>query len=711
MTTHGHNNNRREPDKKHEFIETLLETSNSLIICLDKNADITVFNRECERVTGYKADEVLGKNWPSIFLPDDHPAHRIKNFGAWVKEHPSDTYEGPLKTRSGEIRTILWSNSAIFNADSDAITALAVGQDITGRKRAEEALIRTQHELEKRVEERTAELSRRNEELKQQIKNRHRAEEALRESKQRYELATSAGQVGVWDWNLETDEMFIDPRLKAMLGYEDNEIKNQLNDWGKYVHPDDASRVMEEAEKHLSGKAPVYEVIHRMYHRDGSIRWVLARGTAIRDGNGKPVRMLGTDTDITDRYQAEQALKESQERFRKLSDAAEEGIVIHEKGRIIEVNEAALRMFGYTREEFIGKHISETSTPETWAEVERHIKAADETPYEGISIRSDGSQFPCNVVGKEYTYQGKNLRVAVLRDITERKKAEEELIRTKLRLDHLISSSPAVIYSCGPPPDCPTTFISNNITRRLGYEPQDFYDDPFFWSKQIHPDDRERIMKQLAKVDEADALTYEYRFRLRNGNYVWLIDELTVIRNQKGKVTGLIGSWFDISARKEAENKLVETADQLRAERMAITKKNIALREVLNHIEKEREDYKQHICYDVEKSIKPLWRKLRSTADPDKIEDIDALEIRLKNILSREIDVFRDRFARLSPRELEICKLIRDGKSSKQISEQLSLALVTVHKHREIIRKKLGMTNKNINLSSYLQTHTFPNNT
>ncbi len=696
---------------EHQFVRTLLDTSNSLIVCLDKDARITIFNRECEKVTGYKAEEVLGESWPAIFMPKGHLSHQLDNFADWVRLHPRDTYEGPLKTKSGKIRTILWSNSAIFGPGEDEITAVAIGQDITERKRAEEKLRRTHRELEKRVQERTSEIVKRNIELKKQIESRQRAEKALLESEQRYEMATSAGRVGVWDWDLITNEMYIDPKLKAMLGYEDHEIRNSLDDWGQYVHPDDTSEVMAEVENYRAGRTKKYEVIHRMMHKDGSVRWILARGTFIRDKNGKPVRMIGTDTDVTDRIRAEKALKENQERFKKLSDAAEEGIVIHENGHIVDANEACARMFGYELEEFIGRHVKDTAIPETWDDIRKHIETRDGSPYEGICVRKDGTQFECNIVGKPYDYQGRSMRVAVLRDISWRKKAEKELLNTKQRLDHLISSSPAVIYSCGPPPDFPTTFISTNIQERLGYSPQDFYDDPFFWSKQIHPDDSERISARLAELDNKGTLTYEYRFRLKNGKYVWLFDELSVMRDDKGEIGGLIGSWFDITDRKEAESRLRETADQLRVEQTALSEKNIALKEILNHIERERKDYKRQICYDVEKAIKPLMGRLKAIAGKGKEKEIESLELSLKSILQRDIDVFRDRFSRLSPRELEICQLIKQGKSSKQISQILSLALVTVHKHRELIRKKLGLTNKNINLSSYLQNQDFPNNT
>jgi PAS domain S-box-containing protein len=137
---------------------------------------------------------------------------------------------------------------------------------------------------------------------------RQRAVEQLRLGEERYALASIAGRVGVWDWNLETNEIYVDPKLKAMIGFEDHEIQNHIDDWGSKVHPEDAELVMVEATRHLEGLTPRYEVEHRMIHKDGSIRWFLARGTAIRDADGKPYRVTGTDTDITEQKLAREAL-------------------------------------------------------------------------------------------------------------------------------------------------------------------------------------------------------------------------------------------------------------------------------------------------------------------------------------------------------------------------------------------------------------------
>jgi len=116
-----------------------------------------------------------------------------------------------------------------------------------------------------------------------EIDERRRIEKELRkQAEERYVRASVAGRVGVWDWDLKTDEIYVDPELKRLLGYEDHEIQNNINDWGSKVHPDDADLVMAEATKHLEGVTARYEVEHRMLHKDGSIRWFLARGTVTK---------------------------------------------------------------------------------------------------------------------------------------------------------------------------------------------------------------------------------------------------------------------------------------------------------------------------------------------------------------------------------------------------------------------------------------------
>ena len=134
---------------------------------------------------------------------------------------------------------------------------------------------------------------------------RQQAERALKLSEERYAAAMSVGTVGVWDWNEETGELYLDPALKRMLGFEDHEIEiENLRDWQKRYYPGDRERVQVAARAHIAGETSTYQCEYRMVHKDGSLRWFYACGTAYRDDNGKAYRMVGTDTDITEQKRA-----------------------------------------------------------------------------------------------------------------------------------------------------------------------------------------------------------------------------------------------------------------------------------------------------------------------------------------------------------------------------------------------------------------------
>ena len=186
------------------------------------------------------------------------------------------------------------------------------------------------------------------------LTERRSTEQALRDGHSRYGLATLAGNVAVWDWNLVSNAIYVDPFLKNILGFADHEIANHAEDWGRRVHPDDAEWVMAAAQAHIDGRVPAFEAAHRMVHRDGSIRWFLARGAVVDRQDGRAIRMIGTDTDITAQKNAEQKLEEAKAELARLTRLSDMGgltaAIAHEVNQplcaIVANASAALRWLG-----------------------------------------------------------------------------------------------------------------------------------------------------------------------------------------------------------------------------------------------------------------------------------------------------------------------------------------------------------------------------
>ncbi|MFN3484991.1 MAG: diguanylate cyclase domain-containing protein, partial [Planctomycetota bacterium] len=140
------------------------------------------------------------------------------------------------------------------------------------------------------------------------ISEQKRAEEALRASEERYALAAQSVNDGLWDWNLQTNEVYYSSRWKSMLGHDDGEIGTSPDEWFRRVHPEDVPKVRAALQDHLAGRTPVFESEHRIRHKDRGYRWVLSRGLAVRNGENRPYRMVGAQTDTTERKLAEEQL-------------------------------------------------------------------------------------------------------------------------------------------------------------------------------------------------------------------------------------------------------------------------------------------------------------------------------------------------------------------------------------------------------------------
>ena len=318
--------------------------------------------------------------------------------------------------------------------------------------------------------------------------------------------------------------------------------------------------------------------------------------------------------EVQERRKTEEAIEKLRRQNELILTSADEGILgLDLDGNHTFVNPSAARLLGYENWELIGN-----SSHETW-----HHSKTDGTPYpkeecpiykaykdgivhrvrDEVFWRRDGTSFPVAYTSTPIMEKGKLVgAVVTFRDITDRRRAEEELKkhrnhlgelveartselreineqleneiaeRTRVeeqlrlisgRLEFLLSSNPAVIYTATADEKFATTFVTSNVAEMLGYKPRELIDDPDFWKNHIHPEDLLRLSPELARFFEQGRHKMEYRFKNKDGRYLWIHDEAQLISDESGKPFEIIGFIMEITDRKRAEEELKKMAEEL----------------------------------------------------------------------------------------------------------------------------------------------------
>ena len=254
---------------------------------------------------------------------------------------------------------------------------------------------------------------------------RTRAEEALRDSQDNLRQALQASNIGLWDWNTDTNEVSFSREWKRQLGYEEAEITDAFESWEGRLHPDDHDGVVQFVRAYITNPIGTYQQEFRLRHKDGTYRWIEARASFVTDPDGRRVRLLGSHTDITDRKRAEEALRLAKFSVDRASDAV---YWIDRQAKILDVNEAASLMLGYSKAELCAMTVHDLNPsfqadmwPRFWAETRQSGIQAIET----FHLAKDGRQIPVEVSVNYLSYEGKEYHCAFVRNITERKRAEE----------------------------------------------------------------------------------------------------------------------------------------------------------------------------------------------------------------------------------------------------------------------------------------------
>jgi PAS domain S-box-containing protein len=239
---------------------------------------------------------------------------------------------------------------------------------------------------------------------------------------------------GAWNWTPDTGQISLSERWMEQLGLAPDELPLAPDACSKRLHPDDAARTLQLMEDCAQGKIASFSVEFRLRHKDGSYRWMLCRGGALRDASGRVARVAGANTDITAQKEAEQALRESEARFRLLSQNTPDAVFLHDMaGNVLNVNDHACLMLGYDKEALTRLNVAdfEVSCP---AEVLHGIWANMQPGpfrFEGLARRADGTTFPTEVHGVAFLERGRTLSLLAARDLTLRKQHEASLAEAR----------------------------------------------------------------------------------------------------------------------------------------------------------------------------------------------------------------------------------------------------------------------------------------
>lgn len=408
---------------------------------------------------------------------------------------------------------------------------------------------------------RQRELKRANEQLERDIALRRQAEEKLRSSDERLRLALAAAHMGTWDWDILTGAVTWSEHVEAIFGLPPGGFPGDYAAYLDLVHAEDRGRVEQVIAETLAGRQADYVVHHRVAWPDGSVHWLEGRGQVYGDAMGRPVRMAGTVADITKRKAAEAALRESEERFARLAEATLEGIGVSDQGKVIDANPQLAEMLGYAPSEMIGMNVLDLVAPESRDLVAQSGQSGYDQPYEHLAVRKDGSIFPVEVRAKAIPYQGRMVRVTAIRDMTERKRAEEQLRESADKIRAVFEAATDGISVTNLAGD----FVDANdaVVRLHGYQSK----DEFLGCNAIElivENDRPRALEYVRRTLEGGRSDWLECWLLRkDGNPFCGELSTALLKDAQGNPVGVVGITRDITARKQAEAALQNYAARL----------------------------------------------------------------------------------------------------------------------------------------------------
>ncbi len=417
-------------------------------------------------------------------------------------------------------------------------------------------------------------------------------EEKLRYNEERFELVMLGANDGLWDWDLTTNSIYLSPRWKQMLGYEDAEITDSPQEFFDRLHPNDKQTVQQQIEQYLSKQIEHYEITVRLLHKNGHYIWVLTRGIAVWEGE-KPYRFVGTHIDLTEQKQAEQAIIQSEAKlqqvvhelnqFKTTLDMTLDCVLMFESDTLqfIYANQGAVRQLGYEEDEFwqmTPLDLEPETTKEAFQTLINPLLQGDLAALttQRFYRHKEGYLIPFEVSLQHIQIDEQRQRfVAIVRDMHQRLQAEEELHKLSTAIAQ--SANTIMITNL----DGNIEFVNPAFEKSTGYTYHEVVgNNPRVLKSGLQSDNIYREMWDTIK-NQGKVWHGELANKRKNGEIYWESVNITPVRSTEGKTTHFMAVKEDITQRKQAEAALQRKNKELARtlQELQITQQELILSE------------------------------------------------------------------------------------------------------------------------------------
>ncbi|MCF8348317.1 MAG: PAS domain S-box protein [Bacteroidales bacterium] len=497
----------------HNLMRYIIEHANGAVAVHDKNLNYIYVSKQYLEQYGIQDHDILGKHHYDIFpdLPQKWRDVHQKTLKGEISSKDNDPY---IKA-DGSTEWTKWECRPWFEEDG-SIGGIIVYTEV--------------------------------------ITDRVKTNQVLKASEERWKFALEGAGDGIWDWNLETNEIYFSDQWKTMLGYAPHEIENTYDEWQKRLHPDDQKKTLQEVNRCLAGETSVYLNEHRLLCKDKTYRWILDRGKVIRrDEEGKPLRFIGSHTDITERKLFETKLKITQ--F-GIDNAAVGVYQVEEDGSIQYANNYAAQSLDYTLAELKEKtlfDIDSNFNPDSFKTHRQQTQSEGSRTFVSKHRKKDGTLFPVEVTVNYFLFDNQLLSFSFVKDISDQVKAENELKERERMFRNLFEAANA---------GKSITMLSGEITvnqafcTMLGYTREEL--EQKTWQELTPAEDIEVISQNLHPLlnGETKATRFNKRYLHKDGSIRWADVSVAVKLDDQNKPMYFISTIVDITDRLKTEDEL-----------------------------------------------------------------------------------------------------------------------------------------------------------